>query len=99
MSEREVKCPKCGTVISLDQDTYDSIASQVKENVIADAVKAKEEEMTKSQLAAVKMAEANMELKLRGIITNKDAEIVTLREAMEKTKKQANECFLKQKNL
>lgn len=32
------------------------------------------------------------------IITNKDAEIVTLREAMEKTKKQANECFLKQKN-
>lgn len=98
MKSRYIVCPQCGSEIQLDTSTYDDLASQIKEQVVSEAVSRKEQEMNEKLQTAVQMEQSQAEVRLRDAVSQKDGEIVGLKANLEKYKQQANEAFLKQQS-
>lgn len=90
----EIKCPKCGTVISLEQSDLDSVVKQVRDEEFAHdlAERAKLIEAEKEQAlklaevesaAALKQAQAESDAALQKAVADRDAEIAQLRSKLE----------------
>ncbi len=90
----EIRCPKCGTVISLEQSDLDSVVKQVRDEEFANdlAERTKLIEAEKDQAlkiarveatAALKEAQAASEAALQKAVADRDAEIVQLRSKLE----------------
>ena len=98
MKSRYIVCPQCGSEIQLDTSTYDDLASQIKDQVVSEAVSQKEQEMNEKLQTAVQMAQSQAEVKLRDAVAQKDGEIVELKATLERYKDKANQAFLKQRS-
>lgn len=87
---KEIRCPKCGTVIQIDEETYDSIARQVKDQEYFNAVENNKAEMQRNMNNAIKAAEAAKEASLRAAISAKDADIQNLQQQISYITNKAN---------
>lgn len=97
MRTRSIVCPNCGGEIQLDTSTYDSLTSQIKDQVIADAVSRKEIEMQEKMQSAVQVTQSQAELRIRDAVAQKEGEIAELKGTLDSYKQRANEFALKQK--
>ena len=79
----EIKCPNCGTVISLEQSDLDSVVKQVRneefERDLAERVKLIEAEKAR----ALELAEAKAQTERESALGSKDAQIATLKSQLE----------------
>lgn len=76
---KELKCPKCGSVFSVDEADYASIVSQVKNAEFASEVNRRLKELHQQQEAQQKLSEAKMENEYQMALANKDKTISELR--------------------
>lgn len=76
---KELKCPKCGNVFSVDEADYASIVNQVKNAEFASEVNRRLAELHQQQMAQQKLAEVKMENEHQLALANKDKTISELR--------------------
>lgn len=76
---KELKCPKCGSVFSVDEADYASIVSQVKNAEFASEVNRRLIELHQQQEAQQKLSEAKMENEYQMALANKEKTISELR--------------------
>ena len=76
---KELKCPKCGSVFSVDEADYASIVNQVKNSEFASEVNRRLAELHQQQMAQQKLAEVKMENEHQMALANKDKTISELR--------------------
>ena len=76
---KELKCPKCGSVFSVDEADYASIVNQVKNAEVASEVNHRLAELHQQQMAQQKLAEVKMENEHQLALANKDKTISELR--------------------
>ena len=87
---KELKCPKCGSVFSVDEADYASILSQVKNHEFEAEIKRRMAEMDSIHRAEQQVANAKAEQNLQNLLSRKalelnakDAEIAKLRSEKE----------------
>ncbi|MCQ2087499.1 MAG: DUF2130 domain-containing protein [Bacilli bacterium] len=88
----KVKCPKCGEVFTIDEDSYASIVAQIKNDEFQKELVKREKEISeKNQLAS--------ELAIQGAIKDKDAQLLKSKEEIAelKSKLEAQEQIAKAK--
>lgn len=83
----EIKCPKCGTVFQISETDYESIVKQIRDKEFETEIKRREEEYKRDKESAIKIAESNLEKKLKDEINNKELEINDLKNEI-KTKEE-----------
>lgn len=86
---KDIKCPKCGTVFSLDEAEYASIANQVKNAEFQEEIERRVNELRKQHEAEQKASDAQAEqLRQRDLnqkemeLSRKDNEIENLKQAL-----------------
>lgn len=92
---KDIKCPKCGTVFSLDEAEYASIANQVKNAEFQEEIERRINELRKQYEAEQKASNAQSEqlrqqdLSQKEIeLSRKDNEIETLKQALKNMESQ-----------
>lgn len=75
----EIKCPNCGTVISLEQSDLDSVVQQVRDEEFHRALEERAQQFEADKANAIKLAEADAKLRLQQEAALKDAEIERLK--------------------
>lgn len=99
--EHQVICPNCGASFPLGREAYESLAAQIKDQVINEAVekavRVKEQEMLARQSSAVQAAQAQTELNARSALEAKDQQIAALNAQIIGIKKQANDFVLQER--
>ncbi len=84
----EIKCPKCKTIFRIDETDYDSILKQVRNKEFESELKKLDEKLKQDKENAVKLAEANFESKMTGILNKKDLEINNLKGELKRREEQ-----------
>ena len=79
---KELRCPKCGNVFTVDEADYASIVSQVKNAEFNDEVARRIEELHKQQEAQQQARDAQAEQAHEKVLYEKEKEIATLKAAM-----------------
>lgn len=72
---KELKCPKCGSVFSVDEADYALILSQVKNREFEEEIKRRLVELHQQHLAEQKAAEVQLEKDHQAALSKKDQEI------------------------
>lgn len=92
---KDIKCPKCGTVFSLDEAEYASIANQVKNAEFQEEIERRMNELRKQHEAEQKVSNAQAEqLRQRDLsqkeieLSRKDNEIETLKQTLKNMESQ-----------
>ena len=92
---KDIKCPKCGTVFSLDEAEYASIANQVKNAEFQEEIERRMNELRKQHEAEQKVSNAQAEqLRQRDLsqkeieLSRKDNEIETLKQTLKNMENQ-----------
>lgn len=98
MTKNEIKCPNCGTAIQIDESTYDSIVSQVRDAEFNEEISKREELMAKEKQDAIKLAQAQTESFMKDKLAEKDAKINELDKKYEELRAKANVEFTKKKS-
>jgi hypothetical protein len=86
MIKKEIKCPNCGTVIQIDESTYNSIAKQIRDDEFANELKRQKED-------AIKLAKAQTESELKDKLAEKDGKILDLQTKYEDLRIKATHKF------
>ncbi len=79
----EIKCPKCGTMFQISETDYESIVKQIRDKEFEKEISLCEERHKKEEENAIKLAEAELEKKLREELTKKELEIKELKSELE----------------
>ena len=87
-------CPKCGATFNIDEEEYKSIRMQLRDQEFVTALHEREQAFEQSKLDAVKIAEAAVTKELQQVISEKTAEISSLK-AQLVTKTTENELAVK----
>ena len=92
---KDIKCPKCGTVFSLDEAEYASIANQVKNAEFQEEIERRMNELRKQHEAEQKVSNAQAEqLRQRDLsqkeieLSRKDNEIETMKQTLKNMENQ-----------
>ena len=72
---KELKCPKCGTIFTVDKADYADIVSQVKNQEFAAEVAKREQEIREKLLAEQKVAQATKEQSYQAELSAKAVEL------------------------
>ncbi len=80
---KELKCPKCGTVISVDEAGYAEIVNQVRTAEFESELQHRLDEKLQQQKLSQEREEAKMESKHQSEISQKDVEIAQLRKDLQ----------------
>ena len=80
---KELKCPKCGTVISVDEAGYAEIVNQVRTAEFESELQHRLDEKLQQQKLSQEREEAKMESKHQSEIGQKDVEIAQLRKDLQ----------------
>ena len=72
---KELKCPKCGTIFTVDEADFETIVSQVKNQEFAAEVAKREQEIREKLLAEQKVAQATKEQSYLAALSAKAVEI------------------------
>ena len=94
---RELKCPKCGNVFSVDEADYASIVNQVKNAEFNDEVNRRVEELHKQQEAQQLAREAQAGQAHLRELSEKDKEIATLKATIGKNQQALENAVLKER--
>ena len=90
----EITCPKCHATFTISEEEYKSIRMQLRDQEFVTALHEREQAFEQSKLDAVKIAEAAVAKDLQQIISEKTAEISSLK-AQLVTKTTENELAVK----
>ena len=94
---RELKCPKCGNVFSVDEADYASIVNQVKNAEFNDEVNRRVEELHKQQEAQQLAREAQAGQAHLRELSEKDKEIATLKATIGQNQQALENAVLKER--
>lgn len=86
MKKTEIKCPNCGTVIQIDESTYDSILKQVRNDEF-------NSELARQKDEAAKLVKAQTESEMKDRIAEKEEQIHELEKKYEDLRTKANVKF------
>ena len=75
----EIKCPKCGTVFTINETDYENIIKQVRDNEFEKEISLRDEQHKLDKENSVKLAEAKLEKQIIEISNKKDIEINELK--------------------
>lgn len=91
---KELKCPECGHVFQVSQEVFDSLAAQVRDEVVKDAVEARERELRARATAEIALLKQRLEaapektrLEMMREINDRDMAIAKLRQELDTVKK------------
>jgi len=76
---KEIKCPKCGEIFSIDETSYAAIVKQVRDKEFSKELKSKETQFETDKNNAVKLAKLELEKDFEKTINAKEAEITKLK--------------------
>ena len=82
---KELKCPKCGNVFTVDESDYADIVNQVKNAEFHDEVDRRLKEMEKQQALKQQTDNLKAEQRLLSLANEKDAEIIRLKARIDET--------------
>ena len=85
---KELKCPKCGSVFTVDEADYASIVSQVKNAEFNEEVNRRLQELHQQHLAEQQSAEAKMEKDHQAELNKKELEISQLKASLQSIEQQ-----------
>ena len=91
----EIKCPNCGIIFKIDETEYDSIVKQIRDKEFEKEISLREQEHTKDKESAIKLAEAHLREELTKQVTERDLEIINLKNEL-KTKEEQTQSKLEQ---
>ena len=72
---KELKCPKCGTMFTVDEADFETIVSQVKNQEFAAEVAKREEELRAQYATREQLAKQQAEMQLQQSLAAKASEI------------------------
>ena len=75
---QEIKCPNCGAVFQVDEQSYESIARQVRNEEFAKELHERAEQFEKEKAIAIKLAQTETAGELNEQLSKKDAKITEL---------------------
>lgn len=78
----EIKCPKCGTIFQINENDYDSIVKQVRDNEFKKEIELRENAHKTDKENSIKIAEQKVQKELSEIINKKELEINELKNAL-----------------
>lgn len=87
----DIKCPKCGTVISLEQSDLDSVVQQVRDEEFAKEVETRARLFEEQKESAVRLAEAQAKTDLQAAVNAKEVEITELKAQLAESASKAEE--------
>ena len=76
---KELKCPKCGTTIKVDEKDYNEIVKQVRDDEFKSAVQEREKYIKTEMKAAAEKEKVELENKKQAEIAKLNADIITLK--------------------
>jgi len=79
---KEIKCPNCGKVFSVDESDYASIVNQVRNAEFHSELEQRISELTEQNMAAQQAASALAEQKHQNQLDQKDSEIQSLKDKL-----------------
>ena len=79
----EIKCPKCGTVITVDENDYESIVKQVRDQEFAQELAERQRLLESERERALEVARAQAAAELQRATSERDARIQKLEAARE----------------
>ena len=85
---KEIKCPKCGSVFTVDEADYASIVSQVKNAEFNEEVNRRLQELHQQHIAEQQSAEAKMEKDHLAELNKKELEISQLKASLQSIEQQ-----------
>lgn len=82
----EIKCPKCGAIIQMDETNYERVASQIRDAEFHRALEEREQLFKADAEKQVQMAVMNKEKDMTDVISSRDLRIKDLEAEIEKLK-------------
>ena len=79
----EIKCPKCGAVLKINETDYESIVKQIRDKEFIHEIELREDMLKKEKDSAIKLAVSEKEKELNKEILDKDIEITKLKEKID----------------
>ena len=95
---KELKCPKCGNVFTVDESDYADIVNQVKNAEFHAEVDRRLKEMEKQQALKQQTDILKAEQRLLSLASEKDAEIIRLKARIEETDSRIRVAVLEEQN-
>lgn len=95
---KELKCPKCGAVFTVDEADYASILNQVKNSAFNEEVDRRIAELHKQKEAEQAVAVMKSEQALKEKLSKKEQEITTLKQTISQNKSDLQIAILEEKN-
>ena len=86
----EIKCPKCGTVFTINETDYENVVKQIRNKEFEKEISLRDEQHKIDKENSIKLAEAKIEKQLTETINKKDLEINELKNEL-KTKEEQTE--------
>ena len=83
----EIKCPKCGTVIQISEQDYDSILKQVRDHEYESQLNAAKKMLENEKDNAIKLVRTELEKKSQEEITKKNEEVLKLQSIIDNNEK------------
>ena len=95
---KELKCPKCGNVFTVDESDYADIVNQVKNAEFHAEVDRRLKEMEKQQALKQQTDNLKAEQRLLSLASEKDAEIIRLKARIDETDSRIRVAVLEEQN-
>ena len=95
---KELKCPKCGNVFTVDESDYADIVNQVKNAEFHAEVSRRLKEMEKQQTLKQQTDILKAEQRLQSLASEKDAEIIRLKARIDETDSRIRVAVLEEQN-
>lgn len=95
---KELKCPKCGNVFTVDESDYADIVNQVKNAEFHAEVSRRLKEMEKQQALKQQTDNLKAEQRLLSLASEKDAEIIRLKARIDETDSRIRVAVLEEQN-
>ena len=95
---KELKCPKCGNVFTVDESDYADIVNQVKNAEFHAEVSRRLKEMEKQQALKQQTDILKAEQRLLSLASEKDAEIIRLKARIDETDSRIRVAVLEEQN-
>ena len=95
---KELKCPKCGNVFTVDESDYADIVNQVKNAEFHAEVSRRLKEMEKQQALRQQTDILKAEQRLLSLASEKDAEIIRLKARIDETDSRIRVAVLEEQN-
>lgn len=89
----EIKCPKCGALFKIDEESYDSILKQIRNNEFLKELKIREQQFENDKESAITIAKNELEKIMNEKINNLNLEIIKLQNEL-KSKDQLQQSML-----